>query len=202
MLGVRPSRAPPEPLLEALTCYVRGMSSSPFRRILIPIDFTDDTDAAVHSGLDVESGANMVAQASIKALELAVGIVDEGGSLCLVHATPSYEVARVYTGGAGMGVGMGELAEVHANARAASLEVLEKLVERYAPGITCSFVVRPGIALQVILEEAEKCEAQLIVIPASGRSRVARFFLGSTADRVIRQSPCPVLVVPPVPTPE
>jgi nucleotide-binding universal stress UspA family protein len=176
------------------------MSSSPFRRILIPIDFTDDTDVAVHSGLDVEGGASMVAPASIKALELAAGIVAEGGSLCLVHATPSYEAARVYTGGAGMGLGMGELAEVHANARAASLEVLEKLVERYASGVEHSFAVRPGVALQVILEEATKFDAQLIVVPASGRSRVARFFLGSTADRIIRQAPCPVLVVPPVQT--
>jgi nucleotide-binding universal stress UspA family protein len=172
------------------------MSSSPFRRILIPIDFTDDIDVAVHSGLDVDSGVNVVAAASIRALELAAGILADGGSLCLVHATPSYEAARVYTGGAGMGLGMGELAEVHANARAASLEVLEKLVGRYAGGVDCSYVVRPGVALQVILEEATKLDAQLIVIPASGRSRVARFFLGSTADRVIRQSSCPVMVVP------
>jgi nucleotide-binding universal stress UspA family protein len=178
------------------------MSSSPFRRILIPIDFTDDIDNAVHSGLDVKTGANVVAPASIRALELAVGIVADGGSLCLVHATPSYEAARVYTGGAGMGLGMGELAEVHANARAASLEVLEKLVERYAAGFDCKFAVRPGVALQVILEEATKFDAQLIVIPASGRSRVARFFLGSTADRVIRQSTCPVMVVPAVATSE
>jgi nucleotide-binding universal stress UspA family protein len=178
------------------------MSTTPFRRILIPIDFTDDTDDTVHSGLELENEASVVASASIKALELAVGILSDGGSLCLVHATPSYESARVYTGGAGMGLGMGELAEVHANARAASLEVLQKLVERYAAGVDCTFAVRPGVALQVILEEAGKCDAQLIVIPASGRSRVARFFLGSTADRVIRQSPCPVLVVPSLPTPE
>jgi nucleotide-binding universal stress UspA family protein len=178
------------------------MSSSPFRRIVIPIDFTDDTDVAVHSGLALDHEASVVAAASVKALELAVGILAEGGALCLVHATPSYEGARVYTGGAGMGLGMGELAEVHANARAASLEVLEKLVERYAAAVDSSFVVRPGVALQVILEEATKFDAQLIVIPASGRSRVARFFLGSTADRVIRQSPCPVLVVPSVATPE
>jgi nucleotide-binding universal stress UspA family protein len=172
------------------------MSTTPFRRILIPIDFTDDADDSVHSGLELAKEVSVVAPASIKGLELAVGILSDGGSLCLVHATPSYETARVYTGGAGMGLGMGELSEVHANARAASLGVLEKLVARYASGIDCSFVVRPGVALQVILEEATKFDAQLLVIPASGRSRVARFFLGSTADRVIRQSPCPVLVVP------
>lgn len=178
------------------------MSTSPFRRILVPIDFTQDTHTAVHSGFEVEldgGGSVGVAPASAKSLELAAGVIDEGGVLCLVHATPTYESARVYTGGAGMGVvGAGDINEVHAAAREASIKVLEALAECYATGIATSFVVRPGIALQVILEEAERFDAQLLVIAASGRSRVARFFLGSTADRVIRQSPCPVMVVPPV----
>lgn len=179
------------------------MSTSPFRRILIPVDFTDDTDVVVHSGLDVEKETSAVAKTSIQALELAAGIVSEGGSLCLVHATPSYESARVYKGGAGLGVlGVGDLAEVHESARAVSLEILQGLVERHAANVPCTFVVRPGAAVQVILEEAGKLGADLIVIPASGRSRVARFFLGSTADRVIREAPCPVLVVPPVATSE
>jgi nucleotide-binding universal stress UspA family protein len=177
------------------------MSTSPFRRILIPVDFTEDTDVAVHSGfeVEVEGGTVVVAPASAKALELAAGVIDEGGSLCLVHATPTYESARVYTGGAGMGVlGASDIAEVHASARAASIKVLEALTKHFAPGVDCTYVVRPGVALQVILEEATKFDAQLIVVAASGRSRVARFFLGSTADRVIRQAPCPVMVVPPV----
>jgi nucleotide-binding universal stress UspA family protein len=176
------------------------MSASPFRRILVPIDFTQDADASVHSGLEVQidGGSVVVAPASIKALELAAGIIDSAGELRLIHATPTYEAARAY-GGAGMGVlGANEVAEVHANARAASLKVLEALCERFAKGLTCSFEVRPGVALQVILEEAEQFDAQLVVIAASGRSRVARFFLGSTADRVIRSAPCPVMVVPPV----
>ncbi len=175
------------------------MSASPFRRILVPIDFTEDTDASVHSGLEVEvdGGTVAVAPASAKALELAAGIIDDQGELRLVHATPTYEAARVYTGGAGMGVlGASDIAEVHAAARAASLKVLDALADRFTKGIECSFEVRPGAALQVILEEAERFDAQLLVIAASGRSRVARFFLGSTADRVIRQAPCPVMVVP------
>ncbi|KIG15434.1 hypothetical protein DB30_05630 [Enhygromyxa salina] len=177
------------------------MSTSPFRRILIPIDFTQDTHAALHSGFEVEIDGGVtvgVAPASTKALELAAGIVDDAGVLCLVHATPTYESARVYSGGLGI-VGVGDINAVHEAARVASLKVLEAMAKHYAAGIETSFVVRPGVALQVILDEAERFDAQLLVIPASGRSRVARFFLGSTADRVIRQSPCPVLVVPATP---
>jgi nucleotide-binding universal stress UspA family protein len=176
------------------------MSASPFRRILVPIDFTEDADAEVHSGFNVEidGGKIAVAPASAKALQLAAGIIEAAGELRLVHATPTYEAAKVYTGGAGMGVlGSGEVAEVHAAAKACSLSVLQALAERFAPGIKCSFEVRPGVALQVILEEEERFDAELLVIAASGRSRVSRFFLGSTADRIIRQSHCPVLVVPP-----
>ncbi|PRQ08027.1 universal stress protein [Enhygromyxa salina] len=177
------------------------MSTSPFRRILIPIDFTQDTDAAVHSGFEVEidgGGTVGVAPASTTALSLAAGIVDAAGELCLVHATPTYDNARLYSGGMSV-VGVGDIKAVHEAARRASMKVLEALANHYAAGISTTFVVRPGIAMQVILEEAERFGAQLLVIPASGRSRVARFFLGSTADRVIRESPCPVLVVPATP---
>ena len=177
------------------------MSTSPFRRILVPIDFTQATDVAVHSGLEFEvEGAKVaVAPQSARALELAAGIIDGAGELCLMHATPSYEGVRIHAGGTGSSVlGSGGIAEVHASAREASLKVLHALAARFAQSIKCSFVVRPGVALQVILEEAACFDAQLLVIAASGRSRVARFFLGSTADRVIRQAPCPVMVVPSV----
>ena len=177
------------------------MSSSPFRRILVPIDFTEDADAAVHSGfeVEVEGGRVAVAPPSARALEVAAAAVAPDGELCLVHATPTYESARVYTGGTGVGaLGSGGIAEIHASARAASLKVLDALAKQYAPKISCTFVVRPGVALQVILDEAQAFNAELIVIAVSGRSRIARFFLGSTADRVIRQSPCPVMVIPPV----
>ncbi|NVB38950.1 universal stress protein [Pseudenhygromyxa sp. WMMC2535] len=175
------------------------MSTNPFRRILVPIDFTEDMDAAVHSGFEVETegGTVAVAPASAKALELAAGVVDEGGELRLIHVTPTYEAARVY-GGSSMGVlGGKDIEEIHAAAKAASLKVLTALCEHFAPGIRCSFTVVPGIALTVILEQAKSFDAQLIIVAASGRSRVARFFLGSTADRVIRQAPCPVMVIPP-----
>lgn len=181
-------------------CYRARMSSSPFRRILVPIDFTEDMDNAVHSGFEVEVRGNSVAvaPASAKALELAAGIIDGEGELCLVHATPTYESARVYGGAAGTGVlGAAEIAEIHENAKSASLGVLDALAERFAPGVAHTSIARPGNSLQVILEEAARFEAQLVVIAASSRGRVARFFLGSTADRVIRESPCPVMVVPP-----
>ncbi len=175
------------------------MSQSPFRRILVPVDFTEDADASVHSGFEIdldEVGKVGVAPASARALELAAGIIDDAGELRLVHATPTYESARIYTGGTGLGM-LGSIEEIHEAACKASSRALELLGKHFAPNVKVSVVARPGIALTVILDEARDFDAELIVVAASGRSRVARFFLGSTADRVIRESPCPVLVVPP-----
>ncbi len=42
---------------------------------------------------------------------------------------------------------------------------------------------------------AQKIPADLIVMPTHGRTGLKHVFLGSTAERVVRHSPCPVLVV-------
>ncbi len=174
------------------------MSKSPFRRILVPIDFTEEADVALHSGFEaeLEGGKVGVVSASIRSLELAAAIIAEGGELRLVHATPTYESARIYNNGLGL-LGATTVDEIHEAARKASIDALEQLTARFAGHVECTYSVRPGIAVDTILAEAVAFEAELIVVAASGRSRVSRFFLGSTADRVIRESACPVLVVPP-----
>lgn len=48
---------------------------------------------------------------------------------------------------------------------------------------------------QVIQDNAKKYQADLIVIGTHGRKGVKRFFLGSIAEQVIRQSQLPVLIV-------
>jgi len=42
---------------------------------------------------------------------------------------------------------------------------------------------------------AQEIPADLIVMPTHGRTGLTHVFLGSTAERVVRHSPCPVLVV-------
>ncbi|HKY36725.1 MAG TPA: universal stress protein [Polyangiaceae bacterium] len=44
---------------------------------------------------------------------------------------------------------------------------------------------------------ATKLEADLIVVGSHGRHGLARWVLGSVAEGIVRQAPCPVLVVPP-----
>lgn len=44
---------------------------------------------------------------------------------------------------------------------------------------------------------ADEIGADLVVLPAHGRGAVARFFVGSTSERLVRMSNVPVLVLPP-----
>ena len=56
-------------------------------------------------------------------------------------------------------------------------------------------LVRDGRAYQVIPEVARESRANLIIIATHGYTGAARIILGSTAERVVRHAPCPVLVV-------
>jgi nucleotide-binding universal stress UspA family protein len=57
-------------------------------------------------------------------------------------------------------------------------------------------IVRQGTsAHQEIVAAAHDCNSDLIIIGNHGRSGLARVLTGSTAERVVRHAPCPVLVV-------
>ena len=57
--------------------------------------------------------------------------------------------------------------------------------------------IESGVPYETILSFAEKSEADLLVMNIHGKSGLERALLGSTAERVIRGAPCPVLAVPP-----
>jgi len=58
-------------------------------------------------------------------------------------------------------------------------------------------VLRIGTAAPSIVDEAERRGSDLIVMGTQGRHGVGRWVLGSVAERVVRGSGCPVLIVPP-----
>ena len=57
------------------------------------------------------------------------------------------------------------------------------------------FVVLFGSVIDQLMDYTTNHEVDLIIIATHGRSGVSRLFLGSVADRVLRASPVPVLVV-------
>jgi nucleotide-binding universal stress UspA family protein len=70
----------------------------------------------------------------------------------------------------------------------AHLESLCKEIK--TSGIDCTASVRIGVPYEEILEEGEKIAPDLIIAGSKGRSGLARFLLGSTAERVVRHTLC------------
>lgn len=54
-----------------------------------------------------------------------------------------------------------------------------------------------GIPFAVILEEAKSGEADLIVMATHGRTGLSHAVMGSVAERIVRLSPIPVLIIRP-----
>lgn len=57
------------------------------------------------------------------------------------------------------------------------------------------FLMKEGNAADTILKVAEDKEIDIIVMGASGKHRLERFILGSVAEKVVRDSKCPVLSI-------
>ena len=74
----------------------------------------------------------------------------------------------------------------------------QALVERGREhGVAVSFLVWTGDPGDMIVSAAEAERADMIVVGSHGRGAVGRLFLGSVSEHVVRNAPCPVLVVRP-----
>ena len=62
-------------------------------------------------------------------------------------------------------------------------------------GVILRSVLVRGHAADAIVQFAESEGVNLVVVGPCGHSRIARFFLGSTSDRVSEHCPCSVMIV-------
>ena len=69
------------------------------------------------------------------------------------------------------------------------------LINSYFPGWTVSCEALWGSPAKIILETSERWRPDLLVVGSHGRSRVARFFLGSVSLELIHKAACSVRVV-------
>jgi len=120
---------------------------------------------------------------SKKALQYALPLAKQFGSeIILVHVMP-YAVQPPET----------ILADTHSID--ASGKVLNDLLREISSTVTARASLRVGSPHAEIVEAAKESEADLIVLSTHGHSGLAHMLLGSTAERVVRHAPCPVLVV-------
>ena len=74
---------------------------------------------------------------------------------------------------------------------------MTKLLEdTQATDVVQERLVVTGEPADAITSWAVAKQVQLIILGTHGRSGLEHFFMGSVAERVLRQAPCAVLVVP------
>lgn len=164
-----------------------------FQWILVPVAF--DSSARGEPGWTPgEDGAASISATTRDALVLAAKLA-EGGHVRLMHVTPDFASASAYVG-TSEGTGKRTIVKLNETARDKSEAVLRDLASRHCPGVDVTTCAVPSPILPAILHEAKHNPPDAIVLAASGHGRVRRFVLGSTADKIIRNAPCPVVVVP------
>ena len=140
--------------------------------IVHPTDFSEEAD-----------------QAERQAVRLARSL---GGELLLLHVSvesPLYGETAF---------GMPDVKRIYeAQARWAEERLAARAAELNNGGVRTRWRRRVGIVHEAICDVAREEAAEYIVIGTHGRGGIARFMLGSVADRVIRAAPCPVLAVRP-----
>jgi nucleotide-binding universal stress UspA family protein len=140
--------------------------------VLSPVDFSDSSDRAL---------AHAVALARRYHARVTV-----------LHVVPTFDAVPLRTG---LG---GPVDIIEPWPREQVIERLQRLLDANAFSPDAIPVARAGVPAPTILEEAGMGRADLIVIGTHGRRGFKRLLLGSVAETVLREAPCPVLTVPPL----
>jgi nucleotide-binding universal stress UspA family protein len=136
-----------------------------FKRIVVPTDFSETAQTAVNLGAEIAG--------YYKASLDLVNAVD-----ATVYAYAGYPFASLSK-------------ELIASAE----EALNRVkLPKAADKINISRYILSGNPAAEIVEHAKRHSADMIVVGTHGHGAVARFILGSVADRVLHEATCPVLV--------
>ena len=74
---------------------------------------------------------------------------------------------------------------------------MKDLFAAASPGmVDCRFIVKNGIPYWELLEAIKEEKPGLMVLSTKGRSNLADVLVGSTARRIYRRSPIPLLTIP------
>lgn len=142
------------------------------RNILVPVDFS---------------------QASRSALVYAVEFARKfGAKIHLLHIVQDVAVFLPETAMVAPSLAV-SAAEPMLQAANKSLDQFLASVNTFDVAVEKSCI--EGNPLDEILEQAREKQIDLVILGTHGHTGLAHFFLGSLAEAVVRQSPCPVLSV-------
>ena len=76
-----------------------------------------------------------------------------------------------------------------------SLERISDIVEEKENEVKLTLKTEEGSPADVVLKTIKEEDIDLVVIGTSGKHGLDRFLLGSVAEKVVRSSTCPVMVI-------
>ncbi len=86
--------------------------------------------------------------------------------------------------------------DYYTESEAQSQEALKDVIKpEWGKPAAIETVVKWGSPVEVVLEYARNSPIDLIVIATHGRTGLSHFLLGSVAERIVREGPCPVLTI-------
>lgn len=128
-----------------------------------------------------------------KALEIAIDLAKKyTSSIVLIHVIPTTSTLITSPEGTSSQLLMNLNSELEQSGKKI-LEDGEKKVQD--GGVPVTIVLEHGNISDSIISVANKEKTDLIVIGERGLGSVARFFLGSIANKVSHHANCPVLIV-------
>ncbi|MDO8434244.1 MAG: universal stress protein [Candidatus Binatus sp.] len=139
--------------------------SLPYRKILCPVDFDDNSIAALEA-----------------AAELAR---HHDATLYVLHTVPMIVPPT----------SMPVYVDLYQGQEQTAVKNLQELARKYLAGIKYEIMVNMGEPAGSILKAERGIGADLLVMSTHGRRGFSRFFLGSVAELVLREARCPVLTV-------
>ncbi len=142
-----------------------------FKRILCPVDFSES---------------------STRALAHAAALTRWYESdLTVLHVAPTFDAVQIR---GDLGVPVEFVTPV---TREEVLSEMSRLLERTGASPDAHLIAQVGDASTTIVRQALTTRADLIVIGTHGRRGFKRLLLGSVAETVLHEAPCPVLTVSP-----
>jgi nucleotide-binding universal stress UspA family protein len=146
------------------------------KKILVPTDFSQYSDAAVEKAVD------LAVQHHAKVIILHV--IEENIKQCALDYYVDYCLSDDF------------VTQFEREITKASNERLMKQVNalKDTKKVNIEFEIKKGLPADVILDEQGKKGADLIVIASHGKTGSHNYPMGSVADKVVRSAKCPVMV--------
>ncbi|MBU1743631.1 MAG: universal stress protein [Proteobacteria bacterium] len=143
------------------------------KNILVPTDFSEDSDRAFLTALD---------------------IAGKGGSRIFLLHVISGTVQRYVSDYC---IDEGIVERVLSEGVVYSNEKLRETIARFPESRAVKVIpdLRKGQPHEEILKEASERKIDLIVIASHGKAGLRKYFIGSVAEKVMKEAKCPVLLI-------